>query len=155
MHSPPPFLCPQRLKDKLGDRSNASSEVEYDNAWAAMVGPEGRGVRTIIDMVVHTRLDCCTGSASLMRFGAAQVGRPVRTHALVQQGRGARGADPARVPPRDRDCRQAIHHVTHRHAFGAALSDMPLMRSVVADLALESEAAVATVMRLSNGFDRR
>ena len=109
----------QRLKSKLGDHSNASSEVEYNNAWGVMVGPPGRGVRTIVEMVVHTRLDCAIGSAALMRH-------------CVQQ---------------------AAHHVSHRRAFGASLGDAPLMRSVLADLALESEAANATWTRLAAAFD--
>jgi putative acyl-CoA dehydrogenase len=111
----------QRLKSKLGNRSNASSEVEFDDAWARRVGEEGRGVATIIDMVQHTRLDCVIGSASLMR------------QALVQ----------------------AIHHTRHRKAFGKLLMDQPLMRNVLADLALESEAATILMMRLARAFDAR
>jgi putative acyl-CoA dehydrogenase len=111
----------QRLKNKLGNRSNASSEVEFDQAWARRVGEEGRGVATIIDMVQHTRLDCVIGSASLMR------------QALVQ----------------------AIHHVRHRKAFGKLLIDQPLMQNVIADLALESEAATVLMMRLARAFDAR
>src|SRR5262249_44293440 len=97
----------QRLKDKLGNRSNASTEVEFDAAWARMVGAEGRGVQTIIEMVNHTRLDCTIGSAGGMRA------------ALVQ----------------------ALHHARHRRAFGKQLVDHALMANVLADLALESEAA--------------
>ena len=111
----------QRLKSKLGNRSNASSEVEFDEAWARRVGEEGRGVATIIDMVQHTRLDCVIGSASLMR------------QALVQ----------------------AIHHARHRKAFGRLLVDQPLMQNVLADLALESEAATILMMRLARAFDGR
>ncbi len=109
----------QRLKSKLGNRSNASAEVEFDHAWARRVGEEGRGVATIIDMVQHTRLDCVMGSASLMR------------QALVQ----------------------AIHHARHRSAFGRLLIDQPLMQNVLADLALESEAATILMMRLARAFD--
>ena len=109
-----------RLKDKLGNRSNASAEVEYDGAIAFLVGEEGRGVRTIIEMVNMTRLDCVIGSAAGMRYGLAQ----------------------------------AIHHATHRKAFGKALIDQPLMRNVLADLALESEAATTLMMRLAGATDR-
>jgi putative acyl-CoA dehydrogenase len=109
----------QRLKDKLGNRSNASGEVEYDETWARRVGPEGEGVRTIIAMVHHTRLDASVSAAAIMR--AAVV--------------------------------QALHHARHRAAFGAKLADQPLMRNVLADLALETEAATAMVMRLARGFD--
>ncbi|WIX99820.1 acyl-CoA dehydrogenase family protein [Amycolatopsis mongoliensis] len=111
----------QRLKDKLGNRSNASSEVEYDNAVGWLVGEEGRGVRTIIEMVNNTRLDCTLGSASGMRLGAVR----------------------------------AVHHATHRHAFGKALVDQPLMANVLADLVLESEAATTVAMRLAAAGDRR
>ncbi len=110
----------QRLKDKLGNRSNASSEVEFDRALALRVGEEGRGVATIIEMVNHTRLDCVAGSASLMRQAFAQ----------------------------------AAHHARHRRAFGALLADQPLMRNVLADLALESEAATALMLRLAGAVDR-
>ncbi|MEW2135304.1 acyl-CoA dehydrogenase family protein [Streptomyces sp. NPDC005409] len=109
----------QRLKDKLGNRSNASSEVEFDGTWAQRVGEEGRGVRTIIEMVAATRLDCVVGSASLMR------------QALTQ----------------------AVHHAEHRSAFGAPLIDQPLMRNVLADLALESEAATTLALRLAAAYD--
>ncbi|ROO31722.1 isovaleryl-CoA dehydrogenase [Salinisphaera orenii] len=109
----------QRLKDKLGDRSNASSEVEFREAEAWRVGEPGRGVPTIIDMVSQTRLDCMLGSAGLMR------------QAVVQ----------------------AIHHCRHREAFGARLSEQPLMQHVLADMALESEAAMALSMRLARAFE--
>lgn len=109
----------QRLKDKLGNRSNASGEVEFDGTWARRVGEEGRGVRTIIDMVAATRLDCVLGSAGLMRQAVAQ----------------------------------AIHHCTYREAFGGKLVDKPLMRNVLADLALESEAATMLALRLAAACD--
>jgi putative acyl-CoA dehydrogenase len=109
----------QRLKDKLGNRSNASSEVEFDAAWARLVGEEGRGVQTILEMVNHTRLDCVIGAAAGLRAGTAR----------------------------------AIHHATHRRAFGKLLIDQPLMRNVLADLALESEAATTAMMRLARAYD--
>ncbi|GGM24420.1 acyl-CoA dehydrogenase [Micromonospora sonchi] len=109
-----------RLKDKLGNRSNASSEVEYDDAVAWRVGDEGRGVRTIIDMVNLTRLDCVIGAAAGMRQG------------LIT----------------------AAHHAAHRRAFGRHLVDQPLMRNVLADLAVESEAATVLMMRLAGATDR-
>ncbi|MGX4689105.1 acyl-CoA dehydrogenase family protein [Streptomyces sp. JNUCC 63] len=109
----------QRLKDKLGNRSNASGEVEFDGTWARRVGEEGRGVRTIIGMVAATRLDCVLGSAGLMRQAVAQ----------------------------------AVHHCTHRSAFGGPLIDKPLMRNVLADLALESEAATTLGLRLAAACD--
>ncbi|MFD7391164.1 acyl-CoA dehydrogenase family protein [Streptomyces sp. NPDC059852] len=109
----------QRLKDKLGNRSNASAEVEFDGTWARRVGEEGRGVRTIIGMVAATRLDCVLGSAGLMRQAVAQ----------------------------------AVHHCAHREAFGAKLADQPLMRNVLADLAVESEAATTLALRLAAGYD--
>ncbi|WP_149547044.1 acyl-CoA dehydrogenase family protein [Streptomyces marokkonensis] len=109
----------QRLKDKLGNRSNASAEVEFDGTWARRVGEEGRGVRTIIGMVAATRLDCVLGSAGLMRQAVAQ----------------------------------AVHHCTYREAFGGRLADKPLMRNVLADLALESEAATALALRLAAAYD--
>ncbi|TDU75285.1 acyl-CoA dehydrogenase family protein [Streptomyces sp. KS 21] len=109
----------QRLKDKLGNRSNASGEVEFDGTWARRVGEEGRGVRTIIGMVAATRLDCVLGSAALMR------------QALTQ----------------------AVHHTEHRSAFGARLIEQPLMRNVLADLALESEAATTLGLRLAAAYD--
>jgi putative acyl-CoA dehydrogenase len=109
----------QRLKDKLGNRSNASSEVEFRSAWARLVGEEGRGVPTIIEMVNHTRLDCAIGSAAGMRWGAAQ----------------------------------ALHHCAHRSAFGKLLAEQPLMRNVLADLCIESEAATVAAMWLARSFD--
>ena len=111
----------QRLKDKLGDRSNASSEIELRGARATLVGEEGRGVRTIVEMVVHTRLDCVLGTAAGMRQAVEQ----------------------------------ATHHAAHRFAFGAALIDQPLMRNVLADLCVESEAATVTALRLARAYDRR
>ncbi|OLL29488.1 isovaleryl-CoA dehydrogenase [Burkholderia sp. SRS-W-2-2016] len=109
----------QRLKDKLGNRSNASSEVEFLDAYGVLIGDEGRGVPTIIEMANYTRLDCVIGSAGLMRA------------ALVQ----------------------AIHHARHRSAFGRQLAEQPLMRNVLADLALESEAATVLFMRLARAFE--
>ncbi|GHB28643.1 DNA alkylation response protein [Streptomyces viridiviolaceus] len=110
----------QRLKDKLGNRSNASSEPEFDGTVAWLVGPEGQGVKTIIEMVNCTRLDCVMSSATLMR------------KTLVEAG----------------------HHARHRSAFGARLVDQPLMRNVLADLALESEAATTLTLRLAGAADR-
>lgn len=111
----------QRLKDKLGDRSNASSEVEWDGSTVAhLIGEEGRGVATIIEMVAHTRLDCAAGAAGSMRHGLAE----------------------------------AAWHVAHRHAFGRRLAEAPLMRAVLADLTVESEAATALALRLARCFDR-
>ncbi|QIM20775.1 DNA alkylation response protein [Phycicoccus sp. HDW14] len=109
----------QRLKDKLGNRSNASSEIELEGAWAVRVGDEGRGVRTIIDMVASTRLDCVLGSTATMRAALTR----------------------------------AVHHARHRSAFGARLVDQPLMRNVITDLALESEAATVLAMRLAHAVD--
>ncbi|GGX04350.1 acyl-CoA dehydrogenase family protein [Streptomyces chartreusis] len=109
----------QRLKDKLGNRSNASGEVEFDGTWARRVGEEGRGVRTIIEMVAATRLDCVLGSAGLMRQAVAQ----------------------------------AVHHCENREAFGGRLVDKPLMRNVLADLAIESEAATTLALRLAAAYD--
>lgn len=110
----------QRLKDKLGNRSNASSEVEFDGAWAQMVGEEGRGVPTIIEMVNGTRLDCVIGSVALMRQAVSQ----------------------------------AAWHVSQRVAFGSKLIDKPLMRNVIADLEVETEAATMMMVRLAGAFDR-
>jgi len=110
----------QRLKDKLGNRSNASAEIELDAAHAERVGDEGRGVATIARMVALTRLDCVLGTAALLRQGTAQ----------------------------------AIHHARHRTAFGRLLADQPLMRNVLADLALESEAATTLGLRLAGGIER-
>ncbi len=109
----------QRLKDKLGNRSNASSEIELHGAWAQLVGEPGRGVPTIIEMVGHTRLDCIIGTAAGMRLGVAN----------------------------------ATWHAAHRSAFGARLADQPLMRNVLADLCIESEAATALAMRLARAYD--
>ncbi|MFP5286750.1 MAG: acyl-CoA dehydrogenase family protein, partial [Thermoanaerobaculia bacterium] len=109
----------QRLKDKLGDRSNASSEIELRAAWARRIGEEGRGVPTILEMVMHTRLDCVIGSAASMRQGTAQ----------------------------------AIHHARHRSTFGRRLLDHDLMRNVLADLAVESEAATVAMMCLARAYD--
>jgi putative acyl-CoA dehydrogenase len=108
-----------RLKDKLGDRSNASSEVEYHQALAQRVGPDGRGVATIIQMVQHTRLDCILGSAAQMRAALAQ----------------------------------ALWHAAHRTAFQRRLIDQPAMEAVLADLAVESEAATALGFRIAQAFD--
>jgi putative acyl-CoA dehydrogenase len=113
-----PFFI-QRLKDKLGNRSNASCEVEFDQTVGFLVGEEGRGVRTIIEMVSRTRLDCVFGTAAGMRQSVAE----------------------------------ALWHVRHRKAFGALLVDQPAMTAVVADLALDSEAATATAMRLARAHD--
>ena len=110
-----------RLKDKLGNRSNASSELEFRTTWAQRLGDEGRGIRTILEMVAATRLDCVLGSASLMRRALAE----------------------------------ASWHVAHRSAFGSLLSDKPLMQNVIADLAVESEAATALAIRLAAAVDRR
>lgn len=124
-----PRFCPdgslnrihiQRLKDKLGNHSNASSEIEYPGTWARMIGEPGRGVATIIRMVAETRLDCVIGSASLMR------------QALVQ----------------------ALHHCAQREAFGKTLIRQPLMMNVLADLALESEAAMRLALHLAGRFER-
>jgi len=109
----------QRLKDKLGNRSNASCEVEFPATWALRVGEEGRGVRTILEMVHHTRLDCVSGSTGLMRRALAE----------------------------------AVHHTRHRAAFGKRLVEQPLMTNVLADLALESEAATALMLRLARAYD--
>jgi putative acyl-CoA dehydrogenase len=110
----------QRLKDKLGNRSNASAEVEYDQAQAFLVGEEGRGVRTIIEMVNMTRLDCVLSAATGMRAGITM----------------------------------AAHHTTHRAAFGRLIADQPLMASVLADLAIESEATTTAALRLAGATDR-
>jgi putative acyl-CoA dehydrogenase len=109
----------QRLKDKLGNHSNASSEIELHGAWARMLGEPGRGVPTIIEMVGHTRLDCVIGAAAGMRSGVVS----------------------------------ALHHTAHRSAFGKTLIDQPLMRNVLADLCLESEATTALAMRLARAYD--
>ena len=109
----------QRLKEKLGNRSNASSEIELEDAWAILVGEAGRGVQTILEMVNCTRLDCINGSAALMRAA----------------------------------CAQAIHHAAHRSAFGKLLIDQPLMTCVLADVAIESEAAMLLLLRLAQSAD--
>ncbi|MCY3670549.1 MAG: acyl-CoA dehydrogenase family protein, partial [Alphaproteobacteria bacterium] len=109
----------QHLKDKLGNRSNASVEIELEGAWAVMVGEDGRGIRTIIDMVQGNRLYCAVSSAALMRQGVVQ----------------------------------ALHHTRHRSAFQRRLADQPLMRNVLADLALEAEAALALGLRTARAVD--
>ena len=109
----------QRLKDKLGNRSNASGEIEFEDAWGRRVGEEARGVATIIAMVNHTRLDCVIGSSAGMRAALAQ----------------------------------ARHHTAHRTAFGKRLADQPLMQQVLADLAIESEAATTLMLRLARAYD--
>jgi len=108
-----------RLKDKLGNRSNASSEVEFHGAWARRLGDEGRGIPTLIEMAGYTRLNCVIGSAALLRTG------------LVQ----------------------ALHNARERMAFGRHLAEQPLMQTVLADLALESEAAMRLMLRLARGFE--
>ncbi|GAW55095.1 MULTISPECIES: acyl-CoA dehydrogenase family protein [unclassified Nocardioides] len=110
-----------RLKDKLGNRSNASSELEFDGTVAQRLGDEGRGVRTIIEMVAATRLDCVLGSTALMRRAVSE----------------------------------ASWHAAHRSAFGGLLSDKPLMQNVLADLAVETEAATALALRLAAAVDAR
>jgi putative acyl-CoA dehydrogenase len=109
----------QRLKDKLGNRSNASGEVEFQEAWGRRLGAPGRGLALLLRMATHTRLDCVLGSAALLR------------QALVQ----------------------ALHHVRHRRAFGRPLVEQPLMQAVLADLALESEAATVLALRLARAFE--
>ena len=109
----------QRLKDKLGNRSNASSEVEFHAAHAQIIGEEGRGVANIMEMVRHTRLDCAVGSAATLRRAVAE----------------------------------SLHHCAYRSAFGKLLIEQPLMRNLLADLSLESEAATAFAFRLARGFD--
>ncbi|MEG3079427.1 isovaleryl-CoA dehydrogenase [Halomonas sp. 5021] len=111
----------QQLKRKMGNVANASSETELRGAFAWMVGDEGRGVRTIIEMVAMTRYDCMIGSAAGMRQATAQ----------------------------------AIHHAIHRHAFGARLSEQPLMQNVLADLAIESEAATTLMLRMARAMDQQ
>ncbi|KLR58269.1 isovaleryl-CoA dehydrogenase [Diaphorobacter sp. J5-51] len=109
----------QRLKDKVGNRSNASSEVEFEDAWGLLMGEEGRGIPTIIEMASYTRLNCVVGSAAILRQATVQ----------------------------------AIHYARRRHAFGKALAEQPLMRAVLADLALESEAALHLAMRLAQAYE--
>ncbi|RBI67625.1 isovaleryl-CoA dehydrogenase [Vreelandella sulfidaeris] len=111
----------QQLKRKMGNVANASSETELRGAFAWMIGEEGRGVRTIIEMVAMTRYDCMIGSAAGMRQATSQ----------------------------------AIHHATHRHAFGARLSEQPLMQNVLADLAIESEAATTLMLRMARAMDHQ
>ena len=111
----------QRLKRKMGNQSNASSEVELRGALAWRVGPEGKGVRTIMDMVAMTRFDCMAGSAAGMRMAVSQ----------------------------------ALHHCSLRSAFGRRLAEQPLMQNVLADLALESEAALVMTLRLARALDQR
>ena len=111
----------QQLKQKMGNAANASSETELRGALGWMVGEEGRGVRTIIEMVATTRYDCMIGSSSGMRQAAAQ----------------------------------AIHHASNREAFGARLSEQPLMQNLLADLALESEAAMTYTMRIARAMDNQ
>jgi putative acyl-CoA dehydrogenase len=113
-------IAVQRLKDKLGNHANASSEVEFQGAQAWLVGEEGRGVAQILEMGTLTRLDCALGTAGLMR-GAVAL---------------------------------ALHHTAQRQAFGKPLAEQPLMRNVLADLALESEAATALALRLARAVDR-
>ena len=113
-------IAVERLKDKLGNRSNASSEIELDGALGHLVGEEGRGIATILTMVNHTRLDCVIGVTGQMRAGLSQ----------------------------------AIHHARHRSVFGRRLVDQPLMQNVLADLAIESEAATSTMLRLAGAYDR-
>jgi putative acyl-CoA dehydrogenase len=109
----------QRLKDKVGNRSNASSEIEYDGTWARVVGVQGRGIATIIEMAHLTRFDIVVANAGMMRAGLAQ----------------------------------ALHHCEHRSAFGKRLVEQPLMQNVLADLALECEAATLLAFRLARAFD--
>ena len=111
----------QRLKDKVGNRSNSSSEVEFQDAYGVLMGEEGRGIPTIIEMATHTRLNCVVGSAAMLR------------QALVQ----------------------ALHYTRHRRAFGRRLAEQPLMRAVLADLALESEAAMQLSLRLAHAFEHQ
>lgn len=110
-----------RAKDKLGDRSNAGAEVELPGTMAFLVGEEGRGIPTVIEMATYTRLDCANGSAGIMRAALSA----------------------------------ALHHARQRRAFGALLADQPLMRNVLADLALEAEAHATLAMRVAGAFDRQ
>jgi len=111
----------QRLKDKMGNRSNASSEIEFAGSDAHLIGQPGKGVRTIIEMVAMTRYDCMIGSSALMRQATVQV----------------------------------LHHITQRKVFGELLIDQPLMQNVVADLCLESEAALALTARVAHALDHQ
>lgn len=109
----------QRLKDKCGNRSNASAEITFDGTWARLIGEEGRGIRVVLEMSHLTRFDFAVGSAGLMRQALTQT----------------------------------LHHASHRMTFGRPLLDQPLMRNVLADLALESEAATVLTMRLARAYD--
>ncbi|MFT4242146.1 MAG: acyl-CoA dehydrogenase family protein [Acidovorax sp.] len=109
----------QRLKEKVGNRSNSSSEVEFHDAWGILMGEEGRGIPTIIEMATYTRLNCVLGSAAILRQATVQ----------------------------------ASAYTRQRQAFGKRLHDQPLMRAVLADLALESEAAAVLAMRLAQAFE--
>ncbi len=111
----------QRLKDKVGNRSNSSSEVEFQDAYGVLMGEEGRGIPTIIEMATYTRLNCVVGSAAMLRQALAQ----------------------------------ALHYTRHRTAFGRRLVEQPLMRAVLADLALESEAAMQLSLRLAQAFEHQ
>jgi putative acyl-CoA dehydrogenase len=111
----------RRLKDKLGNRGNASGEVEFEQAWGVMIGEPGRGLPILLEMAATTRLDCVLGSAALLRHAVAQ----------------------------------SLHHARHRAAFGKTLAEQPLMRAVLADLALESEAATLLALRLARAVDQR
>jgi len=111
----------QRLKDKCGNRSNASSEVEFERTWASLVGEPGRGIATLIEMAHHTRFDIVVGVAGMMRAAL----------------------------------NQALHHASHRSAFGRILVDHALMANVLADMALEVEAATLLAFRLAQAFDAR
>lgn len=110
----------QRLKDKVGNRSNSSSEVEFEDAWGILMGEEGRGIPTIIEMATYTRLNCVLGSAAILRSATVQ----------------------------------ALAYARRRSVFGKRLAEQPLMRSVMADLALESEAALQIAMRLAQAYER-
>lgn len=110
----------QRLKEKVGNRSNSSSEVEFQDAWGILMGEEGRGIPTIIEMATYTRLHCVLGSSAMLRQAAVQ----------------------------------AIAYARQRKAFGNVLAQQPLMRGVLADLALESEAALVLAMRLAQAYER-
>jgi len=114
-----PFFI-QRLKDKLGNRSNASSEVEFNATWARLVGEEGAGVRTIMDMVRHTCLDTTLAPVGIMRQAT----------------------------------QRALHHTAHRTAFQRVLAQQPLMRNVLADMAVECEAGTTMVMRIARAYDK-
>jgi len=111
----------QRLKDKVGNRSNSSGEVQFHDAWGVLVGEQGRGIPTIIEMATHTRLDIALSAAGMIRRAFAQ----------------------------------SLHHARHRHVFGGALADKPLMREVLGDMALESEAAMLLAMELAARFTAR